>query len=95
MRRVFILSLLAILSSCGGDNNLDEISYLSCQINSSHAVYNADRENDLAQCWNTKIAYTSQVLAVQSCGKQVDLYLTSQYADPHTVTYTVETTYCQ
>ena len=86
---------MATLFSCGGENNLDEISYLSCQINSSHAVYVIDRENDVAQCWDTNIAYESQVLAVQSCAKQVDLYLQSRYSDPHTVTYTVETTHCQ
>jgi hypothetical protein len=86
---------MATLTSCGGDNNFDDISYLSCQINTSHAVYNADLENDLAQCWNTEIAYTNQVFAVQSCGQQVNSYLDSRYSDPHTVTYTVETTYCQ
>ncbi|NQZ27478.1 MAG: hypothetical protein HRT55_14310 [Colwellia sp.] len=95
MKKFFILSLMATLSACGGDNNFDDISYLSCQINSSHAVYVIDREIDVAQCWDTEIAYKSQVLAVQSCGKQVNLYLKSRYLDPHTVTYSVQTTHCQ
>lgn len=95
MKKLLTLSLMATLTACGGGEDIESISYLSCQINSSHAVSNANRENDLAQCWNTEIAYTSQVLAVQSCGNQVNSYLTSRYLEPHTVTYSVETTYCQ
>ncbi len=95
MKKFLYISIIMTLCSCGGENNLDEVSFLSCQINSSHAVYNADRQTDMAQCWNTSVAYTSQVLAVQSCGRQVDLYLKSRYEDPHTVTYSVESSLCQ
>jgi ABC-type uncharacterized transport system auxiliary subunit len=94
MKNIFYISIIMTLCSCGGENNLDEVKFLSCQINSSHALYNADRQTDIAQCWNTSIAYTSQVLAVQSCGRQVDLYLESRYEDPHTVTYSVESSLC-
>ena len=97
MRKILILSLIIILSACGGDYDSEAVktTYLSCKINSSHAITNTERDNDLLQCWNADgSGYESQVYAVQWCEQQVNAYISSEYLVGHTVTYSVESTSC-
>jgi ABC-type uncharacterized transport system auxiliary subunit len=97
MRKILILSCIVTLAACGGDNTVEtpKTTYISCQINSSHATIVMDRENDLLQCWSAEgSGYESQVYAVQWCEEQVNTYINTQYLEPHTVTYSVASTDC-
>lgn len=96
MRNIFMLSLLATLFSCNSsEGNSSDTMYLSCQINSSHAIVENDRINDLAQCWDADgIGYDSQVYAIEWCESEVSTYMDNTYTGEHTVTYSVESTVC-
>lgn len=87
-----------ILSGCGGSNSdgSSKSTYNSCKIISSQAMYAADKDNDLKQCWNAPgNGYESQGDAMQWCEKQINAYMATQYFIGHTVTYMVESTYCK
>ncbi|NMM42807.1 hypothetical protein [Pseudoalteromonas arctica] len=98
MRKLLILSTIFALSACGGSNDdgSSKSTYSSCKITSSQALFAADRDNDLKQCWNAGgNGYESQGDAMQWCEKQVNAYIANQYLVGHTVSYAVESTNCK
>ena len=95
MKKLLILPLVLALFSCNESSDIETKIYVSCQINSSHAIQLTDRETDLSQCWDTDTdGYESQVYAVEWCADEVSDYIATQYDEAHTVTYIVQDTNC-
>ena len=99
MRAVILFSAVIALSACGGSgSNSDGSSkstYSSCKISSSQALFAADRDQDLRQCWNASgNGYASQGDAMQWCEQKVNAYIANTYLVGHTVTYVIESTKC-
>lgn len=98
MKKVLVLLAVSLLSACGGTNadGSSKATYSSCKIIKSNALFAADRDKDLTQCWNASgNGYESQGDALQWCEKQVNAYIAKTYLVGHTVTYAVESTYCK
>lgn len=98
MKNLLIVSVLFIVSACGGSNDdgSAKSTYSSCKIISSKALFATDRDKDLKQCWNAGgKGYESKGDAIQWCEKQVNIYMANNYLIGHTVTYAVESTYCK
>lgn len=98
MRTVLLFSAIFALSACGGSNSdgSSKSTYSSCKITASQALFAADRDKDLKQCWNAVgNGYESQGDAMQWCERQVNAYIASNYVLGHTVSYMIETTNCK
>ncbi len=97
MKALFILITVFSLSACGPTNNdgSSKLTYSSCKIISSNALFASDRDKDLRQCWNAAgNGYESKGDALQWCEREVNAYLSKEYLFGHTVTYSVESTNC-
>lgn len=98
MKIILSVLVFSILVGCGGSNSdgSSALTYSSCKIISSNAMYLPDRDNDLRQCWNAfDEGYESQGDALQWCERQVNEYLSGRYIFIRpAVTYAVESTYC-
>ena len=78
MKTILSVLVFSILVGCGGSNSdgSSALTYSSCKIISSNAMYLPDRDNDLRQCWNAfDEGYESQGDALQWCERQVNEYL--------------------
>lgn len=98
MKKLLILSAIFALSACdsSNDDGSSKLTYSSCKITSSQAMFATDRDNDLKQCWNAGgNGYESQGDAMQWCEKQVNAYIANQYILGVTVIYAVESTNCK
>ncbi|MGF1690083.1 hypothetical protein [Photobacterium kagoshimensis] len=97
MKKLLCLLLLTVLWGCGGSNSdgSSVLTYSSCKIVNSQALFQVDRDKDLTQCWNAAgDGYESKGDAQQWCAREVNAYISDTYLLGHTVTYAVESTYC-
>ncbi|HBC3483072.1 hypothetical protein [Vibrio alginolyticus] len=93
---IYILALISLVG-CGGSNSdgSSKSTYSSCKITSSNALFQSDKDYDLSQCWNAPgDGYESSGDAQQWCEKQVNAYMSERYLLGHSVSYSVESTYC-
>lgn len=104
MRKILFLGAIFLLSACGGsdgggplsnNDGSSKLTYSSCKIISSKAIFSEDRNNDLNQCWNAAgNGYESRGDALQWCERQVNDYIANRYIFGHTVSYALESTNC-
>jgi len=101
MKNILIVSLVLVLTACGGiestinSDGSSKTTYSSCQITDSKAIFASDRTNDLRQCWNAiGQGYTTKASALSWCKLKVSSYISSEYIFGHTVEYSVKSNNC-
>lgn len=97
MRILTLLTLCCALSGClTNADGSDAFTYSSCRITSSTTMNIHDRNVDINHCWNaTGNGYELRSEAVQWCEKEVNAYIGARYSTYRSMTYAVESTYCQ
>lgn len=96
-RCLVIFSGALLLSACvEDDDGVFATTYVSCQVISSNAPSEAEREADLSQCWNAvNGGYDNAQEGLAWCHETVVEYMDATYPIDHNIGYEIQTRYCE